>query len=164
MNHLKSKGSDCVADGDPNLGDGQGNCNATRRSAAAAIADWLSTDPTSSGDPDFLIIGDLNAYLLEDPLTALRNAGFVNLGEAATGTDAYSFVFGGQSGALDHALASPSLEPQVAAVLEWHINADEPPVLDYNLESGRDPDLFDADTPYRASDHDPLLIGLNLTP
>ena len=164
VNHLKSKGSDCVADGDPNLGDGQGNCNATRSSAAAAIADWLATDPTSSGDPDFLVIGDLNAYLLEDPLTALRNAGFVNLGAAATGTDAYSFVFDGQSGALDHALASASLEPQVADVLEWHINADEPPVLDYNLDSGRDPDLFDGDTPYRASDHDPLIIGLDLTP
>jgi len=163
VNHLKSKGSDCVADGDPNLGDGQGNCNATRSSAAAAIGDWLATDPTSSGDPDFLVIGDLNAYLLEDPLTALRNAGFVNLGEAATGTETYSFVYDGQSGALDHALASASLAPQVAAVLEWHINADEPPVLDYNLESGRDPDLFDSDTPYRASDHDPLVIGLNLT-
>ena len=163
VNHLKSKGSDCVADGDPNLGDGQGNCNATRSSAAAAIGDWLATDPTSSGDPDFLVIGDLNAYLLEDPLTALRNAGFVNLGEAATGTETYSFVYDGQSGALDHALASASLAPQVAAVLEWHINADEPPVLDYNLESGRDPDLFDSDTPYRASDHDPLVIGLDLT-
>ena len=164
VNHLKSKGSDCVADGDPNLGDGQGNCNATRKSAATAIADWLATDPTSSGDPDFLIIGDLNAYLLEDPLAALRNAGFVNLGEAAAGTDAYSFVFDGQSGALDHALASASLEAQVAAAIDWHINADEPRVLDYNLKSGRDPDLFDGDTPYRASDHDPLVIGLDLTP
>ena len=164
VNHLKSKGSDCDADGDPNRGDGQGNCNATRSSAAQAIADWLADDPTASGDTDFLIIGDLNAYLLEDPLTALKNAGFVNLVESSGGLDAYSFVFGGQAGALDHALASSSLTPQIAAVLEWHINADEPPVWDYNLDHSRDPALFDGTAPYRASDHDPLLIGLDLTP
>ncbi len=164
VNHLKSKGSDCDAAGDPNLGDGQGNCNGSRSSAAAAIAGWVAADPTSSGDADFLIIGDLNAYLLEDPITALKTAGFTNLAEATAGLDAYSFVFDGQSGALDHALASASLAPQVAEVLEWHINADEPPVLDYNLESGRDPGLFDSSTPYRASDHDPLIIGLDLTP
>ena len=164
VNHLKSKGSDCAADGDPNRGDGQGNCNATRSSAAEAIADWLDGDPTASGDADFLIIGDLNAYLLEDPLTALKDAGFTNLIQSAGGLDAYSFVFDGQAGALDHALASASLAPQVAAVLEWHINADEPPLLDYNLESGRDPALFDGATPYRASDHDPLVIGLDLDP
>lgn len=164
INHLKSKGSSCDADGDPNRGDGQGNCNATRTAAATALADWLTTDPTASNDADFLIIGDLNAYLFEDPLAALKSAGYTNLVESATGIDAYSFVFDGQSGALDHALASASLTPQVAGVVEWHINADEPRVLDYNLEFNRDPNLFDGSIPYRTSDHDPLLIGLDLTP
>jgi predicted extracellular nuclease len=164
VNHLKSKGSSCAASGDPNLGDGQGNCNATRNNAAAAIADWLATDPTSSGDTDFLIIGDLNAHLLEDPITTLKNAGFSNLAETTSGLDAYSFIFDGQLGALDHALASASLASQVTGVVEWHINADEPNMLDYNLELNRDPALFEGSTPYRASDHDPLVIGLDLTP
>ena len=164
VNHLKSKGSDCDSDGDPDVGDGQGNCNVTRSSAAAALADWLATDPTGSGDADFLIIGDPNTYFLEDPLTALKNAGYTNLAETMLGTDTYSFVFNGQSGALDHALASPSLAPQVTAISDWHINADEPPLLDYNLENSRDPALFDPTTPYRASDHDPLIIGLDLIP
>ncbi len=53
--------------------------------------------------------------------------------------------------------------PQVTGVTEWHINADEPAVLDYNLEAPRDPALFDPDTPYRASDHDPIIVGLDLT-
>ncbi|MCG8371795.1 MAG: ExeM/NucH family extracellular endonuclease, partial [Proteobacteria bacterium] len=57
VNHLKSKGSSCDSDGDPNLGDGQGNCNLTRTSAAAALADWVATDPTGSGDGDYLVIG-----------------------------------------------------------------------------------------------------------
>ncbi len=160
-NHLKSKGSSCSSAGDPNVGDGQANCNITRTDAAAAIADWINTDPTASGDPDFLIVGDLNAYLLEDPLTALKNAGLTNLLEA--NADPYSYIFDSQAGALDHALATASLVPQVRETVEWHINADEPDLLDYNLEYGRDPALFDASSPYRASDHDPIIVGLDLT-
>ena len=158
VNHLKSKGSDCDEDGDPDRADGQGNCNGTRTRAAAALADWLAGDPTGSGDPDALVIGDLNAYLREDPVRALEGAGFVNLLARDIGTSAYSFVFDGASGALDHALASPSLAAQVTQVQEWHINADEAPLLDYNLEFGRDPALFDPAAPWRAADHDPLVV------
>jgi len=161
VNHLKSKGSSCDADGDPNLGDGQGNCNITRTNAAAALADWLATDPTGSGDSDVLIIGDLNAYAEEDPLTTFASAGFTNL--LPSQTNPYSFVFDAQSGALDHALVSASLAPQIVETMEWHINADEPRLLDYNLDNGRDPNLFDGTTPYRASDHDPVVIGIDLT-
>jgi predicted extracellular nuclease len=160
VNHLKSKGSQCDTDGDPNLGDGQGNCNLARTRAAAALADWVKTDPTGSGDPDYLVVGDMNAYYLEDPLETLRSGGLVDL--LAEADAPYSFVFDSQSGAYDYALASPSLAVQVAATIEWHINADEPPLHDYNLEYGRDPSLFDATTPYRASDHDPVLVGLDL--
>ena len=160
VNHLKSKGSACDAVGDPDLSDGQGNCNVTRSNAAAAIGDWLATDPTGSGDSDFLIIGDLNAYTLEDPLAALKNSGLVSLLE--TNPNPYSFVFDAQAGALDHAVASASLAMQVASVSEWHINADEPALLDYNLENGRDSALFDPNSPYRSSDHDPVIVGLDL--
>ena len=71
VNHLKSKGSSCDDVGDPDTGDGAGNCNLTRTLAAQALVDWLATDPTGSGDPDFLIIGDLNAYDKEDPIDAI---------------------------------------------------------------------------------------------
>ncbi len=161
VNHLKSKGSSCDADGDPNTGDGQGNCNITRRNAAAAIADWIATDPTGSGDPDFLVIGDLNAYTMEDPITALTNSGLVNL--LANAREPYSFNFDGQSGALDHALASASLARQVTQAVEWHSNSDEPALLDYNLENGRNPALLDPDSPYRSADHDPIILDFNLT-
>ena len=132
MNHLKSKGSDCNAVGDPDTGDGQGNCNVTRTNAATALANWLATDPTGSGDPDFLIIGDLNSYAKEDPIKALEADGYTNLTASFQGPEAYSYVFDGQSGYLDHALANAALDPQVTGVTEWHINADEPIVLDYN--------------------------------
>jgi len=161
VNHLKSKGSSCDSTGDPILGDGQKNCNLTRTAAAAALADWINSDPTGSGAMDFLMIGDLNAYVMGDQLTTLKSAGFTSLLEAAG--DAYSYVFDAQAGALDHAVASPSLVPQIRETIEWHINADEPRLLDYNLEDGRDPGLFDGGSPYRTSDHDPIIIGLDLT-
>lgn len=164
VNHLKSKGSSCAEDGDPDRGDGQGNCNETRTRAARALADWLAGDPTGSDDPDVLILGDLNARLREDPLRALQAAGYVNLLDGAGGGSAYSFVFRGSSSALDHALASPSLARQVTGAAEWHINADEAPILDYNLDRNRDPALFDPAAPWRAADHDPLLVGLDLAP
>jgi predicted extracellular nuclease len=160
VSHLKSKGSSCESDGDPDTGDGQGNCNLTRVNAAAALADWIESDPTGSGDSDYLLIGDMNAYYLEDPIEAFRSAGLFDL--LAGRPNPYSFVFLGQSGAYDYAFATPSLAPQVRGAVEWHINVDEPPVLDYNLEFGRDPALFDPDNPYRASDHDPVIVGLDL--
>ena len=80
------------------------------------------------------------------------------------GLDAYSYVYNGEAGYLDHALASPDLQPDVVDVTEWHINADEPRVLDYNLEyksAGQQVSYYDPG-PYRASDHDPLLVTLDL--
>jgi len=162
VNHLKSKGSACTDVGDPDTADGQGNCNGTRTAAANALVDWLATDPTHSGDADFLLIGDLNAYAKEDPITALKAGGFRALLETFVGDGAYSYQFAGQSGYLDHALASSSLASQITGVTEWHHNADEPVVLDYNTEFKTD-DPFNAADPFRSSDHDPIIVGVNLT-
>lgn len=175
VNHWKSKGSPCntaTAPGeivDPDVGDGQGNCNLTRLSMAEALVDWLAADPTGSRDPDVLIIGDLNAYAMEDSLQALMGEGYRNMVQFFLHDEAYSFVFQGQSGYLDHALVSPRLRPLVTGVTEWHINADEPVALDYNIEwtasiaknATQLTTLYEADA-FRSSDHDPVLIGLNL--
>jgi uncharacterized protein len=164
INHFKSKGSDCNDVGDPDTGDGQGNCNLTRTKAATALINWLATDPTGSGDPDFLIVGDLNSYAMEDPVTVIKSAGYTDMIQSFVGAGAYSFLFQGQSGYLDHALASASLSPQVTGATEWHINADEPIVLDYNVEfkTANQVNTFYDPGPYRASDHDPVVVGLNL--
>jgi predicted extracellular nuclease len=164
VNHFKSKGSACA--GDPDTGDGQGNCNLTRVEAANDLTAWLATDPTGSGDSDFLIIGDLNAYAKEDPIATIKNAGYTNLTETFLGQLAYSYVFQGQSGYLDHALATSGLASQVNGVAEWHINCDEPVALDYNVEfkSAGQVTSFYGTEPYRSSDHDPVIIGLTLNP
>jgi predicted extracellular nuclease len=162
VNHLKSKGSACGAD-DPDTGDGSGNCNLTRTQAARALVDWLASDPTASGDRDVLVIGDLNAYAKEDPIDVFIAAGYTDLIDRFQ-DGAYSYVFQGQSGYLDHALASPTLAAQVTGANEWHVNADEPTALDYNTDfksAGHVTTLYAPDA-YRSSDHDPLLVGLEL--
>lgn len=172
INHLKSKGSDCNDVGDPDLGDGAGNCNLTRKAAASALVDWLATDPTGSGDSDYLIIGDLNSYDKEDPIDAIKagpddvpgtSDDYTDMVFQFQGEDAYSYVFDGQTGYLDHALASASLAAQITGVADWHINSDEPDLIDYDT-SFKLPaqDAIYAPDAYRSSDHDPVMIGLDL--
>mgnify|MGYP000533675796 CR=1 FL=1 len=172
VNHLKSKGSACDDIGDFDAGDGQGNCSGTRTLAAQALVDWLATDPTGSGDPDFIIMGDLNSYAMEDPIDAIKAGSddvvgtgddFTNLIAAFQGAYAYSYVFDGQFGYLDHALANASLLSQVTGAADWHINADEPDVLDYDttFKPAAQDNLYEPNG-YRSSDHDPVVVGLNV--
>jgi predicted extracellular nuclease len=161
VNHLKSKGSACDT---PDAGDGQGACNVVRTAAATELAAWLSTDPTGAGDARVLLVGDFNAYAQEDPIRALQSEGFVNLIDDRNGPSSYSYVFDGQWGYLDHALASPALSGDVTGVGEYHINADEPSVLDYNDDfksPGQVTSLYAPDE-FRAADHDPVIVGLDL--
>ncbi len=159
--HLKSKGSPCDA---PTAGDGQGNCNLVRTRASESLVAWLAGDPTSTGDPDVLLLGDLNAYAREDPVARLEAAGYLNLQPRYQGPASTTFGFAGQWGALDHALASATLAPQVTGAAAWHVNADEPRVLDYAtaFRSEAQLTLLYAPDPFRSSDHDPLLVGLSL--
>jgi predicted extracellular nuclease len=163
VNHFKSKGSACNA---PDAGDGQGNCNQVRVNAAIELTNWLASDPTGTGDPDILLVGDYNAYAMEDPIITIEDAGFTHLIKTLLGEDAYSYVFDGQWGYLDHALATASLTSQVSGVADYHINADEPAVLDYNTDfksAGHIISLYNDDE-FRVSDHDPVLVGLELDP
>jgi predicted extracellular nuclease len=166
VNHLKSKGG-CggSSGGDADSGDGQGCWNATRVGQVQRLRDvFLPQVKAAANDADVLLVGDMNAYGMEDPIRVLNAAGYENQIERfvrPAGTP-YSYVFGGESGYLDHALASTSLAAQVAGVTEWHNNADEPDAIDYNIEAGgQDPYVAN---PYRASDHDPVVVSLNLAP
>jgi hypothetical protein len=161
VNHFKSKGSPCDL---PDQGDGQGNCNEVRVNAATELLNWLATDPTITSDPDILLIGDYNSYRKEDPIDTIQAGGYDNLVETLLGDDAYSYVFGGEWGYLDYAFASASMAAQVSGVAEYHINADEPIALDYNTNfksAGQIVSLFASDE-FRMSDHDPVIVGLDL--
>ena len=160
-NHLKSKGSECgEGDDDPV----QGSCNDTRTKAADYLGDWLATDPTGSGDPDFLILGDLNAYDKEDPIDELVNDGYTDLVADYQGEYAYSYVFDGQLGYLDYGMANEDLLPQVTGATVWNINTDEPDILDYDMTYKKPAqDALYQENPYRSSDHDPVIVGLRLS-
>ena len=162
--HLKSKGSCGSADGNnADLGDGQACWNEIRVAGANAYADWLNTKPTGVDDEDIILVGDMNSYAMEDPIRALADKGFKNVvAELDGNTLGYSYSFSGRLGSLDHAVASPSLLTKVVAATDWHINADEPISLDYNVEFKSDAQQASlyANDAYRASDHDPVIVDI----
>lgn len=171
VNHVKSKGS-CPGAGDAeaagNAADPLVGCwNARRVQQAGLLKRFLKPVQDAAGTNDVVLLGDLNAYAQEDPIQALTAGG--HLIDAVNAFDPldWSFIFGGASGRLDHALVTPGLLPRVAYAGFWHINADEPSVLDYNTEFKRpfaatgSPDYWAA-TPFRSSDHDPLVMDLDL--
>lgn len=176
-NHLKSKGS-CPDDKtslDADQGDGQGCWNPTRLTAVQKLMQWIATNPTKVEKPNYLLVGDMNSYAKEDPMLALEKANYkalLNDEKIGQGKTAYSYVFGvasdangnGGSGNLDHAIADASLYPMVKRAFAWHINADEPTALDYNEEYKTDEQKasFYSDDAFRSSDHDPVIVDLDL--
>jgi uncharacterized repeat protein (TIGR01451 family) len=177
INHFKSKGCPGTG-GDADAGDGQGCFNATRTAQATRLLTWINgTVLPAAGDPDVVLLGDFNSYAKEDPINTLVAGGYSDLETVFHGANAYSYLFDGQLGHLDYGFASASLLPQVRGADAWHINADEADLFDYNDEIKdvgestfeEKPDgsalvpprvVFQAGTPYRASDHDPVLVGL----
>jgi uncharacterized repeat protein (TIGR01451 family) len=179
INHFKSKGSSAGLPGDTDIGDGAGASNATRTAQASRLLTWINgTVLPAAGDPDVLLLGDFNAYAKEDPITTLMAGGYTDLEALFQGANAYSYLFDGQLGHLDYGFASASLLPQVTGADAWHINADEVDLFDYNDEIRDSPGeaqfeekpdgsalvpprvVFQPASPYRASDHDPVLVGL----
>ena len=164
INHFRSKG--CSSSGgveNEDKLDGQGCYNLRRVQAAEAVTAWLAQSPTGVEDEDVLIIGDLNAYSKEDPVATIENAGYTNLAQKFVGEMAYSYAYRGEVGTLDHALASTSLTEKAVDLTEWHINADEPLILDYNTEYKSEEQvhtMYNSDA-YRASDHDPVVMEFN---
>jgi predicted extracellular nuclease len=158
--HLKSKS--CADAGEPDTArnDGQSCFNQARTDAAAALADWALSDPTGYGNSQVLILGDFNSYRMEDPVRAMQSKGLIDLLGRSADRNAYTYVYQGLAGTLDYAFASPDLTRHVTGITAWHINADESEILDYRGKTGM-PDAYQALNPYRSSDHDPVIVGLN---
>lgn len=156
LNHYKAKsGCSSATGGDVDQGDGQSCYNATRVAESTSILSFLATCKTNYGDNDVLLMGDLNAYAKEDPITTLISNGFVDMHRAFHADSAYSYMYNGEAGYLDHALATASLQSQITGVQVFHINSDEPAMFEYGGSA------YQANM-YRCSDHDPVVVGLNL--
>ncbi|KKW76524.1 nuclease [Acinetobacter sp. Ag2] len=176
-NHLKSKGScpDDKTSPEANQNDGQGCWNPTRVTAVQKLIQWIATNPTKAEKPNYLLVGDMNSYAKEDPILAFEKANYkvlLNDEKIGQGKLAYSYVFGvasdatgnGGAGNLDHAIADANLYPMVKRTFAWHINADEPTALDYNEEFKTEEQIasFYSEDAFRSSDHDPVVVDLDL--
>jgi predicted extracellular nuclease len=148
VNHLKSKGS-CPPDGrNSDLNDGQGCWNLARTQAAQAMTRWTNTLANKNTGGKALILGDMNAYRMENPITAIIDAGFSDLKAASAFGSEFSYIRFGAAGTLDYAFASPKLRPHVQSTRIMHINSNYPPGVDLPR-----PWL-------RSSDHDPVVVDL----
>ncbi|NND43887.1 MAG: ExeM/NucH family extracellular endonuclease [Xanthomonadales bacterium] len=148
VNHLKSKGSCPERGRNSNLSDGQGCWNATRTSAAKAMARWARALGDAAGEGRVLIVGDMNAYRMEDPITTIIEAGLRDLTAPSGPHPNFSYIYWGAAGTLDYAFASPGLVPHVRAARILNINSVWPP-------GQRLPEPW-----LGVSDHDPVLVDL----
>lgn len=172
VNHFKSKGCGGASGDDTDQGDGQSCYNATRVDSAKELSMWLATDPTGTGAERVVIIGDLNAYSMEDPIVEME-FNYTNLVKNYVAeADRYTYVFFGEAGVLDHAFASEAAAAEVESVSIWHINSDEPRALDYNdnvddagetftnKPLNNDVSLYAPDE-WASSDHDPVIVDFS---
>lgn len=149
VNHLKSKGS-CPDSGEnARQKDGQGCWNPMRVASAIKMSAWAKSTAVSTGTENILILGDLNAYRMEDPIYAMRDAGFTELMDDHQ-HPVYSFVYRGQYGSLDYAFASAALLDKIDKAFIWNVNAGYPGKLSL-------PQPW-----MRFSDHDPVVVDILL--
>ena len=153
-NHLKSKSPPEGAGAEP--ADGQGFFNADRVAQATSILAFTDTIEKSTGSSDILLIGDFNAYAKEDPIDVFTSAGWSDVApEKAAGQ--HTYTFDGELGSLDHVLASPSLASSITGAGVWGINSPEWSDRGYAFGA------TEAGTPFRSSDHDPIIVGVSST-
>ena len=153
LNHFKAKSGRGSGD-NADKGDGQGTFNGDRVREAQSVLSNYAIDKSYYGDEDILIMGDLNAYAMEDPITVLKEGGMIDLHRAFHADSSYSYVYHGYAGYLDHALCNKSLYAQVTGMVAYHINSDESD--NYTYDKSNDGTMF------RCSDHDPVIVGLRL--
>jgi len=151
VNHLKSKGRCPDTGKNSDQRDGQSCWNAARVTAARAVTGWVNSLAEGMGTNHALILGDMNAYRMEDPITIFRQMAYTDLVEQISGLPQHSFVYWGQAGTLDYAFATKPLVKFVRHAQIWHVNADWPQKVEL-------PQPW-----LRYSDHDPVVIDLDFS-
>jgi predicted extracellular nuclease len=151
VNHFKSKGSG-VDDGS-----GQGNANPDRVAQAHALVDFAQATAEADGTRKIFLVGDFNSYTQEDPMQVLYQNGYVN--QAGDDPGDTSYEFGGMAGSLDHVLANTAAANMVVKRDVWQINAEESVGFEYSRYNDNATLLYQPNQ-FRASDHNPELVGL----
>jgi 5'-nucleotidase len=154
VNHFKSKGSG------PDDGTGQGNSNPQRVAQAEELVRFADQMKQDLGTDRVFLSGDFNSYTREDPLQKLYDAGYTDIG-AKSSPDEHTYLFDGTVGSLDHVLGNAEAMRTVTGAHVWNINSVESVANEYSRYNYNATNFYEPD-PYRASDHDPLVVGLNL--
>ena len=167
-NHFKSKGSGS-GPGNEDSGDGQGASNADRVKQAEALVGFAGDQQEATNSDLVYLLGDFNSYTQEDPMQVFYEAGYKDI--AAEKTDESTYVYGSRTGSLDHVLALDASDEADGAGTDatafdsvtgadvWNINSVESLALEYSRFNYNVADLFALDQ-FRASDHDPVVVGL----
>ena len=153
VNHFKSKGSGT------DDGTGQGNANPDRINQAKAVIPFANDFAQSRGTDKIILTGDYNSYTEEDPMQVLYDAGYQAIQSSTP--DEYTYNFGGMEGSLDHVLANPAAQSMVTGADIWNINSVESVAFEYSRYNYNATDFY-APNMYRASDHDPEIVGLDV--
>ena len=154
VNHFKSKGSG------PDDGTGQGNSNPQRVEQSKELVRFADQMKGALGSDKVFLAGDFNAYTEEDPMRVLYDAGYADLGKELVPDEA-TYLFDGAVGSLDHVLANDAALARVTGADVWNVNSVESIAFEYSRHNYNATDFYAPDQ-FRASDHDPLVAGLDL--
>lgn len=143
INHFKSK-----------TGDGGDD----RRNHEALAVNTLSKQ-SAVMDPDVIIMGDLNSYWNESPISILlendgKDVRTDLLQYFLDDSTRYSYYYRGDYDYLDHAIVNTSMLPQVTGIQAFHCNSKYTDGQ-YGYPTGEK-------SIRRYSDHDPIIVGLRL--
>jgi 5'-nucleotidase len=158
VNHFKSKSSSSLPQ-DADQGDGQGASNYSRTLQAHALLDFADQVKQDAGTNTLFLSGDFNSYNQEDPVKIIEDAGYINVPEKLAG-DKETYQFDGMVGSLDHVFATPEAFDKVSGADIWNINSYESVAREYSRYNNNVTDFYQP-TPYRASDHDPEVVGFS---
>jgi 5'-nucleotidase len=157
VNHFKSKSSGSGVDADQ--GDGQGRSNHSRVLQAQELVCFADAQAAAAATDMVFLDGDFNSYTEEDPMEVLYDAGYTDIG--STLADESTYQFDGVVGSLDHVLANPAALETVTGADVWNINSVESVALEYSRYNDNATLFYDS-SPFRSSDHDPLIVGVDL--
>jgi predicted extracellular nuclease len=169
-NHLKSRSSPCDEDKAPFTGQmpGEGNCGMARLTHAQQLTGWLAagSNPTGQANKDYIVVGDFNCHVKDRAIAHMAENGFVSMADRDIPFPS-SYSFDSASSTLDYMFAYGTTAAKCGQTYEWHINADESQIGGYTPTFGyafpkactaeKPASMFDIATPFRNSDHDPIL-------
>ena len=139
-NHFNSKGGDRALFGEfqPPLLDSEFQRMQQAQVVHDFVADLLEIDPNSK----VIVLGDLNDFQFSAPINTLEGNILRNLVESLPAEARYSYIYEGNSQALDHILISQGLNDSLVSFEILHLNSE------YSTAS-------------QFSDHDPLIANFS---